>query len=139
MKVNILEEKKVKRNRCLNMVQKHRKLYIRRKKRNRYNLKKNSMDRPRLCVFRSNENIYAQVIDDKTGKTLFAASTLEQQFKKQKLFGGNLKAAKIIGEILAKKAKDAGIKQVIFDRGGYIYHGRIKALAESARASGLTL
>ncbi len=119
------------------MLHKHRELYIRRKERNRSNLKKNSLDRPRLSVFRSNQNIYAQVIDDKTGKTLLSASTLEEQFKKQKIFGGNLKAAKLVGEMLAKRAKVKGIKEVIFDRGGYIYHGRVKALAESARESGL--
>ena len=112
-------------------------LQIRRKNRNRYNLKKYSLDKPRLCVYRSNQNIYAQVIDDKTGKTLFSVSTLDKQFKKEKVFGGNKKAAITIGELLAIKAKDLGVKEVVFDRGGYLYHGRIKALAESARASGL--
>ena len=99
--------------------------------------KKYSLDKPRLCVYRSNQNLYAQVIDDKTGKTLFSVSTLDKQFKKEKVFGGNKKAAKTIGELLAVKAKDLGVKEVVFDRGGYLYHGRIKALAESARASGL--
>ena len=119
------------------MAHKHKELYTRRKIRNRYNLKKSSLNRLRLCVYRSNQNIYAQVIDDISGKTLFAASTLEKEFKKQKLFGGNLDAAKKIGEIIATKAKSAGIKEVVFDRGGYIFTGKIKALAESAREGGL--
>ena len=119
------------------MVLRDKEIYIRRRNRNRYNLKKISLGKPRLCVYRSNKNIFAQVIDDKTGKTLFAASTLEEQFKKQKVYGGNVDAAKKIGELIAKKAKDLGVKEVVFDRGGYLYHGRVKALADSARAGGL--
>ena len=119
------------------MPARYKELQMRRKNRNRQNLKIFYLDKPRLCVYRSNQNIYAQVIDDKTGKTLFSVSTLDKQVKKEKVFGGNKKAAITIGELLAIKAKDLGVKEVVFDRGGYLYHGRIKALAESARASGL--
>ena len=93
-----------------------------------------SADRPRLNVFRSSKHIYAQIIDDKLGVTLCAASTLEKGFEGQ---AGNAEAAKKIGEIIAERAKSAGIEQVVFDRGGYIYHGRVKALADGARAGGL--
>lgn len=112
-------------------------LHIRRKNRNRYKLKKNSLNKLRLCVYRSNKNIFAQLIDDTTGKTLLTASTLDEQFKKHKVFGGNVNAAKIVGELIGKKAKDLGLKEVVFDRGGYLYHGRVKALAEAARSNGL--
>lgn len=91
-------------------------------------------DCPRLCVFRSAKHIYAQVIDDKTGNTLVAASSMDKGFKE---YGGNIAAAKKVGENVAKKAIKAGIKAVVFDRGGYIYHGRVKALAEGARDGGL--
>lgn len=91
--------------------------------------------RPRLNVYRSLTNIYAQVIDDSTGKTLVAASTLELKGKVS--FGGNKEAAKEVGKMVAEKAIKSGIKQVVFDRGGYIYHGRIKELAEAAREAGL--
>lgn len=88
---------------------------------------------PRLCVFRSNSQIFAQVINDEEGKTLVSASSLELKDKK----GGNVASAKEVGKLLAEKAKKAKIKSVVFDRGGYNYHGRVKALAESARESGL--
>lgn len=94
-------------------------------------------ERPRLNVFRSLKNIYAQVIDDTTGKTLVAASTLDEAVKGKLKYGGNKDAAKEIGKIIAQKALDAGITSVVFDRGGYIYHGRIKELADSAREAGL--
>ena len=87
---------------------------------------------PRVCVFRSNTNIYAQIIDDSEGITLVSASSLE--FKGN---GSNVDAAKLVGENLAKKAKKAGITKVVFDRGGYLYHGRVKALAEALRDGGL--
>ena len=87
---------------------------------------------PRLCVFRSNTNIYAQIINDLEGTTLVAASSLENKDKN----GSNVEA-KLVGESLAKKAKDAGITKVVFDRGGYLYHGRVKALADAARDGGL--
>jgi len=96
-----------------------------------------SAARPRLNVFRSIQNIYAQIIDDDRGVTLVAASTLSPELKGKLPSGGNKQAAAAVGELLAKKALEAGIKRVVFDRAGYIYHGRIKALAEAARAGGL--
>lgn len=91
-------------------------------------------ERPRLSVFRSEKNIYAQVIDDIKGVTLVAASSLDKGFEGT---GGDIEAAKKVGEAVAKKAKDAGIDKVVFDRGGYIYHGRVQALADAAREAGL--
>ena len=91
-------------------------------------------ERPRLCVYRSNTNIYAQIIDDVAGKTLVSASTLEKEVKTKK---ANKEAAKEIGNLIAKRAKEAKISNVVFDRGGYIYHGKVKALAEAAREAGL--
>ena len=91
--------------------------------------------RPRLNVFRSNANIYAQVIDDVAGNTLVSASSLDKDLKLT--YGGNAAAAKAVGEAVAKKAIAAGIEEVVFDRGGYIYHGRVAALAEGAREAGL--
>ncbi|HEX7150786.1 MAG TPA: 50S ribosomal protein L18 [Thermoanaerobaculia bacterium] len=90
--------------------------------------------RPRLAVFRSLKNIYVQVIDDANGVTLASASTREQEAGAK---GSNQAAAKAVGELIAKKAKDKGITRVVFDRGGYLYHGNIKALADAARANGL--
>ena len=90
-------------------------------------------DVPRVCVFRSNSNIYAQIINDEEGKTLVSASSLENKGTN----GSNIEAAKLVGASLAKKAKDAGITKVVFDRGGYLYHGRVKALADSLRDNGL--
>ena len=92
-------------------------------------------DRPRLNVFRSNANITAQIIDDEKGVTLVSASTLEKELKITN--GGNVEAAKLIGAEIAKRAKKAKITKVVFDRGGYLYHGRVKALAEAARENGL--
>ena len=89
---------------------------------------------PRLNVFRSNANIYAQIIDDVNGVTLVSANTLEKEFEGAT---GNAEAAKKVGAILAERAKAKGIEQVVFDRGGYIYHGRVAALAEGAREAGL--
>lgn len=93
-----------------------------------------SATRPRLNVFRSLKHIYAQVIDDEQGKTLVAASSLEKDFQGS---GGNIAAAKAVGEAIAKKALAKGISEVVFDRGGYIYHGRVAALAQAAREGGL--
>lgn len=98
---------------------------------------KGTSARPRLNVFRSLKQIYAQVIDDTTGTTLVAASTLDEALKGKLKFGGNKEAAKEVGTLIAKKAIDKGIKQVVFDRGGYIYHGRVKELADAAREAGL--
>ena len=92
-------------------------------------------NRPRLSVFRSNANITAQIIDDEKGITLVSASSLEKELKITN--GGNVEAAKIIGAEIAKRANKAKIKEVVFDRGGYLYHGRVKALAEAARENGL--
>lgn len=94
-------------------------------------------ERPRLNVYRSLNNIYAQVIDDDAGVTLAAASTLSPELKGRLKSGGNVEAAAAVGELIAKKAVEKGIKRVVFDRGGYIYHGRVKALAEAARKNGL--
>ena len=91
-------------------------------------------ERPRLSVFRSESNIYAQIIDDVTGNTLVAASTVEKAFEGN---GGNIEAAKKIGAVIAERALQKGIEEVVFDRGGYIYHGRVTALAEGAREGGL--
>ncbi len=96
-------------------------------------------ERPRLCVFRSLSHIYAQVIDDRTGRTLAAASSLDKTIRQQQKGGGNIAAAKIVGKAIAERAKAAGIEQVVFDRGGYKYHGRVKALADAAREAGLKL
>lgn len=90
--------------------------------------------RPRLNVFRSSMHIYAQIIDDVSGKTLAAASSTEKGFG---MYGGNKEAAKKVGQMIAEKAKAAGITDVVFDRGGYVYHGRVAALAEGAREGGL--
>ena len=91
-------------------------------------------ERPRLCVYRSNSNLYAQIIDDVAGNTLVAASTLDKEVKTKK---SNVEAAKEVGTLIAKRAAAKNIKTVVFDRGGYIYHGVVKALAESAREGGL--
>ena len=104
--------------------------HARREQRNRTRLKKLSNGRPRLSVFRSDKNIYAQVIDDSKGVTLASASTLGGK-------GSNIEAAKTVGKAVADAAIKAGVTDVVFDRGGYIYHGRIKALAEAAREGGL--
>jgi large subunit ribosomal protein L18 len=92
-------------------------------------------ERPRLNVFRSNKHIYAQVIDDVKAVTLVSASTLDKEFNLEST--GNVEAAKKVGELVAKRALEKGIKSVVFDRGGYLYHGRVKALADAAREAGL--
>ena len=93
--------------------------------------------RPRLCVYRSLGHIYAQVIDDHAGRTLVAASSLDKQTREQIKGGGNVAAAKVVGKTVAERALAAGIQQVVFDRGGYMYHGRVEALANAAREAGL--
>ncbi len=112
-------------------------LHARRKIRTRYQLKRKATNRPRLSVFRSSEHIYAQVIDDAQGKTLAAASSLDAELKKKLKTGANREAAQAVGKALADKAKKAGVTKVVFDRGGYMYAGRVKALAEAAREAGL--
>jgi large subunit ribosomal protein L18 len=94
-------------------------------------------ERPRLCVFRSLGHIYAQVIDDRAGRTLASASSLDAEVRKQLKGGGNLAAAKVVGKAISERARAAKIEQVVFDRGGYKYHGRVKALADAAREAGL--
>jgi len=97
-----------------------------------------TLERPRLNVFRSNLNIYAQVIDDTVGKTLVSASTLDPELKSRlEGTGGNIDAAKLVGELVGKRALAAGVTQVVFDRAGYLYHGRVAALADAAREAGL--
>ena len=96
-----------------------------------------SSSRPRLCVFRSLKNMYAQVIDDSEGKTLAAASTMEKDIKGDLKNTGTIEASKLLGKKIAERAKAKGIETVVFDRGGYLYHGRVKAVAEAARESGL--
>ncbi len=94
-------------------------------------------ERPRLSVYRSLNNIYAQIINDVTGTTIVAASTIEKAVQEKVAFGGNIEAAKAVGQVIAEKAKAQGVTSVVFDRGGSIYHGRIKALADAAREAGL--
>ena len=94
-------------------------------------------ERPRLCVYRSLEHIYAQVIDDRSGRTIVSASSVDKETKKNLKGGGNIASAKAVGKIIAERAKAAGVAKVVFDRGGYKYHGRVKALADAAREAGL--
>ena len=96
-----------------------------------------SAERPRLAVFRSTGHIYAQLVDDDAGKTVLAVDSRSKDFTGKHKTGGNVAAAKAVGELLAQKAKASGIEKIVFDRGGYKYHGRVKALADAARAGGL--
>lgn len=96
-----------------------------------------SSNRPRLAVFRSIKGIYVQAIDDVDGRTLACASTVEEEFKKMGKAGGNIDAAKAVGTFIAKRLLEKGVSEVVFDRGGYLYHGRVKALADAAREAGL--
>ena len=109
-------------------LQKHRRM------RNRFS---GTAERPRLSVFRSNNHMYAQIIDDTVGNTLVAASTLEKDVKAELKKTNDVEAAAYLGTVIAKKALDKGIKEVVFDRGGFIYQGKIKALADAAREAGL--
>ena len=93
--------------------------------------------RPRLCVYRSLNHIYAQIIDDRTGRTLASASSLDKLVRQQLKGGGNIAAAKVVGKAIAERARAAGLEHVVFDRGGYKYHGLVQALAEAAREAGL--
>lgn len=94
-------------------------------------------ERPRLNIFRSSKHMYAQIIDDVKGVTLVSASTLDKELRDQITNGGNVEAAQKVGELVAKRAKEKGIDRVVFDRGGYLYHGRVQALADAAREGGL--
>jgi large subunit ribosomal protein L18 len=113
--------------------------FDRRARRVRRSLATGAAGRPRLSVFRSSKHIYAQVIDDANGHTVAAASSLEKDLKAQLKTGADKAAAAAVGKLLAERAKKAGIDKVVFDRGGYRYHGRIKALADGAREGGLNL
>jgi large subunit ribosomal protein L18 len=112
-------------------------LFLRRRQRVRYKLRQTGRLRPRLSVFRSSRHIYAQVIDDAAGRTVAAASTLDPEVKKELKTGADIEAAAAVGKALAARAKAAGVERVVFDRGAYMYHGRVKALADAAREGGL--
>ncbi len=112
-------------------------LFARRQTRVRHQIRKNAAGRPRLSVFRSGRHIYAQVIDDSQGKTLAAASSLDKDVKTKLKSGSDTAAAAEVGKLVAERAAAAGIKAVVFDRGGYLFHGRVKALADAAREGGL--
>jgi large subunit ribosomal protein L18 len=111
--------------------------FERRQRRVRGALRQNAKGRPRLSVFRSSKHIYAQIIDDAAARTLVAASSLEKDLKSSLKTGADKAAAGAVGKLLAERAKQAGIDNVVFDRGGYRYHGRVKALADGAREAGL--
>jgi large subunit ribosomal protein L18 len=112
-------------------------LQDRRRLRLRYQLRQKSVGRPRLSVFRSGKHIYAQVIDDAQGRTLAAASSLDKGLRAELKTGADIGAASAVGKLVAERAIAAGVTQVVFDRGAYLYHGRVKALAEAAREGGL--
>ncbi len=112
-------------------------LFDRRKRRTRHRLRKIERIRPRLSVFRSGKHIYAQVIDDLAGRTVAAASTLDKEIRDGLKTGANRDAAAQVGKVIAERAKSAGVVTVVFDRGGYLYHGRVKALGDAAREAGL--
>jgi len=111
--------------------------FTRRAQRVRHSLKRKSHGRARLSVFRSSKHIYAQVIDDAGGKTVAAASTLDKDLKGSLKKGSDMEAAQAVGKLIAARALQAGVTNVVFDRGGYLYHGRVKALADAAREAGL--
>jgi large subunit ribosomal protein L18 len=113
-------------------------LFERRKQRVRLSIQRAAHGRPRLSVFRSSKHIYAQVIDDERGVTLAAASTVDGDLKKALKTGADVEAAQAVGKLVAERAKAAGVDKVVFDRGGYLYHGRVKALADAAREAGLS-
>jgi large subunit ribosomal protein L18 len=120
------------------MIIKPRRNEIRKRKHDRVRSKiSGTAERPRLCVFRSLSQIYAQVIDDTTGRTLVSASSLDKEIKEKSAFGGNVEGSKAVGQLVAQRALANGIETVVFDRGGYLYHGRVAALAEAAREAGL--
>lgn len=112
-------------------------LHDRRKQRTRTRLAKRNTARPRLSVFRSNKHIYAQVIDDAAGRTVAAASSVDKDLKGKVKTGSDREAAAAVGKLVAERAVKAGVKDVVFDRGGYMFHGRVKALADAAREAGL--
>ena len=112
-------------------------LFERRKRRTRFNVKRLAKGKPRLSIFRSGKHVYAQVIDDGAGRTLAAASSIDKDLRATLKTGADKDAAAAVGRAVAERAVKAGVSQVVFDRGGYHYHGRVKALAEAAREGGL--
>lgn len=119
------------------MTSKSKTLFARRRDRVRHRIAVTANDRPRLSVFRSSKHIYAQVIDDDGGRTLAAASSLDKDLRQTLKTGAHKDAAAAVGRLVAERAKAAGVTAVTFDRGGYLFHGRVKALADAARAGGL--
>jgi large subunit ribosomal protein L18 len=119
------------------MKSKSKVLFARRRGRVRHRVAQTASGRPRLSVFRSSMHIYAQVIDDVSGKTLAAASTVDKSLRENLKTGANIAAAQAVGKLVAERAVAAGVKAVVFDRGGYLFHGRVKALADAAREGGL--
>ena len=136
MRAKILEEKKVRKSKGSIML-KSKELFLKRARRNRQALRKKGETKLRLSVFRSSKNIYAQLIDDQKGSTLVAASSLDKDLKAVIKSGNDKSAAEAVGKLVAERALKEGLKNVVFDRGGDRYHGRVKALAEGARGAGL--
>ena len=136
MRAKILEEKKERKSKGSIML-KSKELFLKRARRNRQALRKKGETKLRLSVFRSSKNIYAQLIDDQKGSTLVAASSLDKDLKAVIKSGNDKSAAEAVGKLVAERALKEGLNNVVFDRGGYRYHGRVKALAEGARGAGL--
>ena len=136
MRAKILEEKKVRKSKGSIML-KSKELFLKRARRNRQALRKKGETKLRLSVLRSSKNIYAQLIDDQKGSTLVAASSLDKDLKAVIKSGNDKSAAEAVGKLVAERALKEGLNNVVFDRGGYRYHGRVKALAEGARGAGL--
>ena len=136
MQAKILEEKKVRKSKDSIML-KSKQLFLKRARRNRQAIRKRGETKLRLSVFRSSKNIYAQLIDDQKGSTLVAASSLDKDLKAIIKSGNDKSAAEAVGKLVAERALKQGLNNVVFDRGGYRYHGRVKALAEGARGAGL--
>ena len=136
MPAKILEEKKVRKSKDSVML-KSKQLFLKRARRNRQAIRKRGETKLRLSVFRSSKNIYAQLIDDQKGSTLVSASSLDKDLKAIIKSGNDKSAAEAVGKLVAERALKEGLNNVVFDRGGYRYHGRVKALAEGARGAGL--
>ena len=136
MLAKILEEKKVRKSKDSIML-KSKQLFLKRARRNRQAIRKRGETKLRLSVFRSSKNIYAQLIDDQKGSTLVSASSLDKDLKAIIKSGNDKSAAEAVGKLVAERALKQGLNNVVFDRGGYRYHGRVKALAEGARGAGL--
>jgi large subunit ribosomal protein L18 len=117
---------------------KSKQLFARRQQRVRTSIRGKSAGRPRLSIFRSSKHIYAQIIDDVKGETIAAASSMEKTLREAAKTGANIEAAAAVGKLVAERAVKGGVKEVVFDRGQYLYHGRVKALADAAREGGLS-